>query len=570
MKRISFSILVFLIGITIFASPILAITANSSSYTVGSFGTGMVTSNSSSTNYESLSLTELAGTTRNAESDSYTSNIGFFDDTPYHRTVSITSYSVYPASSEVISTIRLYISALNYESVWANITRPDGVVEKVALSNNDYKYYTAGIVGRYDVIFYANSSIGAISSVVDYFDVTEVATSPAQQPSGGSSSTTTIIEQCTYNWDCTPWSVCSGGKQTRECKNIGTCNGTENKPIEEMKCSEALFDIVLRLDNIKLNENNSLKFKVNLEEKMGVEKIDVYVKYSIVDDNDYKIFSQIETKAIQGNLTFEKEISEIKLDDGKYILRVDILYGNLQRAFTEQSFNVVKGEIVIGKMEKWNYKIILLLLTILVVSILILWFIILAIKRARKGKRGLTRQKHYKEKKFHRRKKLRKKHLAILTGFIGIVVLLYFLLKFEITAGLTGNVIDTISKAGGKMLIIVFSLMIIFAIFLIARKMKLYIKIKEFIEKIRGGFKKKHSENMIGDLLNKKVYSSEGQFIGRVDEIILGSNRIESLRITLDKSHGFSEKGIIVSYKHLECISDVIMINQEILSFLLD
>ena len=53
----------------------------------------------------------------------------------------------------------------------------------------------------------------------------------------------------------------------------------------------------------------------------------------------------------------------------------------------------------------------------------------------------------------------------------------------------------------------------------------------------------------------------EGKLIGKVDEIILSNNRIESLRITLDKSHRLSEKGIIVSYKHLDCVKDVIKDN---------
>src|SRR3989338_10261979 len=59
----------------------------------------------------------------------------------------------------------------------------------------------------------------------------------------------------------------------------------------------------------------------------------------------YEIFSQIETKATQSNLSYQKEIEEIKLVDGEYILRVDILYGNLQRAFAEQSFKVKGGEL---------------------------------------------------------------------------------------------------------------------------------------------------------------------------------------------------------------------------------
>ena len=556
MKRIIFIIVALLL-----ISPVLAINASSTSYTVGRFSTGMVTSNSSSTNYESLSLTESAGTTRNAESDTYTTNVGFFDNTPYYRTVSISSYSVYPSSSEVVSTIRLYISALNYESVWANITRPDGIVERVALSNNDYKYYTAGIVGRYDVIFYANSSLGAISSVVDYFDVTEVAT-PTPQPPGGGSSTTTIIEQCTYNWDCTPWDLCVDGKQTRECKNIGTCKGTDNKPIEEMNCSEALFDIVLRLDSLKINEDSNLEFRVDLEEQMGIEKIDVHIKYSIINEDNYEIFSQIETKAIHGKLSLEKGINEIILIDGKYILRVDVLYGNLQRAFAEQSFEVVKGEVVeeeIGRskinilVDKFNYKIILSLIIIFTGALLISWIIVLVYNKVNKKEN----------------KKLGKKHLALFTGTIGAIVSIASLLEYK-SSSLTGNVISTMGESRGQLFGLVLILIILLLILIVGNKMKNSVKITEIFERIRGKYKKKHTENMISDLLNKKVYSSEGKLIGKVDEIILSNNRIESLRITLDKSHRLSEKGIIVSYKHLTCVNDVIMIDKEILLFLIN
>ncbi len=309
-KKTKLIALVILVGALFFFQEVSALTGNSSSYSVSMFGTGMATGNSESGNYNSTFLSESKGTTRNSESNSFTGNIGFFDNTAYSRTVSISSYSISPTSAEVGSTISLYISATNSQSVWAVVTSPNDQGQTVSLVNNEFVTYAPpSVVGTYTVTFYANSSTGAIASVIDSFELTEQTTSSGSSSSGGGggSSSTTIIERCTYNYDCTPWSVCADGKQKRICENVGTCEGNESKPTEEMQCSEALFDILLKLKNIELTENKTLKFSIDLTEKMGVEKIDVHIKYSVIKDNE-EIFSQIETKAIQESLFYEKGI----------------------------------------------------------------------------------------------------------------------------------------------------------------------------------------------------------------------------------------------------------------------
>ncbi|MGY4884900.1 MAG: hypothetical protein ACP5NZ_04955 [Nanobdellota archaeon] len=390
MKKNNLLILIAVfISLFFIINSVFALTASSSSYSVGRFSTGMTTSNISSTNYQGISLLESIGTTRNAESDSFTSNIGFFDDTVYYRTVSISSYSIYPDSPEVLSNVRLYISALNSQYVWANITRPDSVVETVSLINNDYEYYTVGIVGRYNITFYANSSMGTLSSVIDYFDVTEEVDHPSG--GGGGTRTRTIIEECYYLWDCTEWGVCSGGKQIRECANIGTCNGTTNKPLEEMQCTESLFDISLRLGNLKLGENKDLIFNLNLTEKMGVEAIDVHVKYSIINSSGYEVFSQMETKSIKNNLSYEKDISDFQLSDGDYILRIDVLYGNLQRAFTEQKFKIVTREIKEEEEKEsffnmFNYNLVFLLAGLIIILCIIVFLLVWLIRKPKRDK----------------------------------------------------------------------------------------------------------------------------------------------------------------------------------------
>ncbi len=326
-----------------------ALTASSQSYSISMFGNGIASGDSSSGNYNAVYLSEGRGTTRNAESSSFRGNIGFFEDNIYYRTVSITSYSISPDSVVIGSTITFSISALNAEQVWAKITPPNSQEYILNLVNGQSVSHLPipSVVGVYQVIFYARSSTGAIASVVDSFELTAQSGLGNSGIGSGASSGggSTIIERCTYNWDCTPWSVCSNGVQRRTCVNIGTCTGIQSKPIEETTCSEALFDISLRLDDLSVDEDGSIKFNVDLTEKIGVEKIDVHVKYSIIDSDDQEIFSQIETRAVQGKLSYEKVIDDLNLVDGNYILRTDILYGNLQRAFAEQSFIILDGRL---------------------------------------------------------------------------------------------------------------------------------------------------------------------------------------------------------------------------------
>lgn len=536
-----------------------ALTASSDNYSVSMFGTGLAVSNPSSTNYEAESLSTSQSGTRNAESNSFTANIGFFEDTPYYRTVSITSYSISPSSAVVGSTIGLYISALNSQKVWAKITSPNAQEQTLNLINGQTVNYvpSPSIVGRYEVVFYANSSTGAIASVVDYFDLTAQSTTP---PSGGGSSggggTTTIIEKCTYNWDCTPWSVCADGKQTRKCKNTGTCNGTESKPIEEMQCSESLFDIILKFKEIGLTQNETLKFSINLTETKGVEKIDVYIKYSIIDSKNNELWSQTETRAVFGDLIYEKEMSDMKLKDGNYILRVDILYGNLQRASAEQKF-MIKGKKIsieesISSLQQTN---IFVFIGIgIVVLFIILLVVYLLIKFSRISKRFGEIER--------RRGKYKRKYLAFGFAVLLIVTLLVIILKTNITGRAIRNIM---SYSWTAMLILLIAFVLILLIIL---RKKVSLSCKKITEFLSETINKRYPSNSIRGLTNKKVYSESGHYIGRVNDIVLGENRIESLKIKLDKKLKFNAKGIIISYRHVKNVSEIVVINKKLLEHL--
>ena len=628
-------LLIGLVFIFVAMQPIFALTAESDNYSVAKFGTGIQATNFSSENFEARALLITGASTRNAENDIYTANIGFWGNTTYHISVSITSSLISPESAVIGSTISLYISALNAQNVWAKIVSPNGQSQTVPLVNNEFvTYNTPSIVGRYNVTFYANSSSGAIASVVDYFDLTEQVTPVTPPPSGGGGgSTTTIIEKCTYLWDCTPWGLCADGKQKRECKNTGTCNGTESKPIEEMLCSIVLFDIALKLKDIKLTENNTLKFNIDLVEKIGTEKIDVYIKYSIIDSNNNEIFSQIETKAVQGNLSYQNEIEDFKLQDGEYTLKADIFYGYQQRASAEQRFKVKNGGIEIGIKEPVsnikkimeflnNYIIIIIIIIIIISASLYSLFIF------RKGSY---------QTRFDKPVKSKRKYLVYGLLTLLIVAFLTIILKTNIT----GRVISNILSYNWKVMLILLIIISVLVLSFIIKKRKSkkeklkviplesklssfesikigedkyleikpkpvvniivgedkYLEIKpkpeqkpetKPVENIKTKIKdkknillelkwflisllrkfKKHSKNSILGLINKKVYSESGLYIGKIKDIILGENKIESLKIKIDKKHNFKAKGIVIGYKQVKSVGEVIIISEKVLEYI--
>lgn len=551
-------ILIFLVSALFLIQSASALTANSSNYSVSMFGTGMATGNPSSANYNSTILSESKGTARNAESSSLTANIGFFENTIYYRTVSITSYSISPRSATIGSTIGLYISALNYQSVWAKITSPNNQIQTLTLVNNQYVYFlpSPSVVGRYNVIFYANSSTGAITSVVDYFDLTEQ-TTPTPQPSSRGGGTTTIIEKCTYIWDCTPWSICSEGKHKRECRNIGACTGTEGKPSEEINCSEALFDISIKLKEIKLTENKTLSFDIDLTEKTGIEKIDVYIKYSIIDKNNTEIFSQIETKAIKGDLSYQRGLEEIKLAEGEYTLRVDILYGYLQRAFAEQKFKITKeGEIEIpeekpsisGILNKNKNYILIILLTLI--------FILFLIPRLLIFIKDLRTKPEY-------LKKLKTRFFII--GVLVLLILFIAFLKLNILGGIIGIInIEKISRWFVGLLVILFFIGIFYLIIYIL-KIK---KEKSHVIKFPSKTKPTIQENRVSSLIKKEIYSESGDKIGKINNIYLQENKIYGLMIKVNKKLSKKIKKITVDYKHVKSVSDVVIIEERVLDYL--
>lgn len=493
MRRINLLAALYLIFIFFFIQSALAINASSTSYSIGMFGNGLQTSGSVSGSYSFRFVTLESPGTRNAVTGSYLTNVGFFGNTGYYESVRINSYSISPKSAVIGSTIGLYVSALNAESVWAEIISPNNQEQTLILINGDLVNYlpSPSVVGRYNVTFYANSSDGSVATILDYFDLVEQPEEPEQPGSpktgGGGGGGTTIIERnCTYIWDCTPWSVCSNGKQTRQCTNVGNCIGSENRPSEKINCTESLFDISLDTSDIKII-NNTLAFKIDLIEKMSNQKIDVHIKYSIIDSTNNEIFSQIETKAIDGTLLYEKELRELNLENGDYILRVDILYGNLQRAFSEQKFSIREQTEILDSDKT-----------------------------------------------------------------------------------MTGRVVDLFYNDEGPSYRSLIWILLVLLLFIARHKMyhalkaviSLFLKFR--VHSRHLGIKGSPHNSIMG-LMGKKVYSESGDYIGKIEDIILGKGKIDSLKIKLSRRTHFKGKGILIGYNAVWSVKDVLIAHSGII-----
>ncbi len=63
---------------------------------------------------------------------------------------------------------------------------------------------------------------------------------PSNPASGGSSGGGGFFvsqpEECIPEWECSPWSQCINGSQTRKCVDVNNCNTTEDKPPEKQAC----------------------------------------------------------------------------------------------------------------------------------------------------------------------------------------------------------------------------------------------------------------------------------------------------------------------------------------------
>ena len=395
------------------------------------------------------------------------------------------------------------------------------------------------------------------------YNVGEVIVTPIpESPSGGGSSG----GGCSYNWQCTEWfpSICpESGIQERICVNRGDCTGTKGLPNQTQTCeylgpTEPLFDIYLTLSD-KYKEicpGSKIKANINLENYAKVELLDAFMTYWIIDENNKLIAELKDTRAVkkETNFNIEMKIPE-STAEGTYRLYAEITYSGDKTAVTGESFEVLSQEdckLFSQISFNWAYLvyggigIIIILLIIILIKILKTMFKII--------KKKPKTHKEYKNKIKQNLKRIKSKtFLIILAGFMLIGVL--FIGRNSMTGFVVGNasVVNNNWNIFGFVLIIGMLGLLVFTYR------------KKIVEKIETKRMNLYSKNSLRGLIKKKTYSENGDYIGKVDEVLLRENNIDSLRIKLDKKKKFKVKGIIVNYKNVKNIGHIVVVDGNIL-----
>lgn len=312
-----------------------------------------------------------------------------------------------------------------------------------------------------------------------------------------------------------------------------------------------LMDVSTRiLDEYKIiHPGDKVLMEVTLY-NLGTEEIkDAQIRYCIETNNKEIVKCSEEAIAIYTKLQLIKEfLISPDIETGEYFIKTEVLYDNNSKASSETSFEVKR--IIFSARN--NLMINYLLSLSLGIVILMLLIVIILIYKKRKLQIGsrhyIPSDKNYSiiEKKVHQDninsiRKVRevKPEPFEETEIKGDKYL-------EIKPSSTAN----IEHKGDKSSEIPFS-----------EKDEIPLQPKKCFENLWNKHKK-YPQNSILGLINKRVYSESGYYLGKVNDIILGKNNISNLKIELDKRYNFKARGIVIDYKQVKNAGEVIIVDE--------
>ena len=147
----------------------------------------------------------------------------------------------------------------------------------------------------------------------------------------------------------------------------------------------------------------------------------------------------------------------------------------------------------------------------------------------------------------------KKKHL-IYGLTILIIIVLSLIIKISLTGGITGNIIGG-GSSYSKWVISAILIVGAIVLFLIFRK-----KIFSIFRNIKEKIVREYFSNKVFDLLNKKVYTDSGEYIGKIEDVILRKNKIDSLKIRLDRKKKYKTKGLVLKYSQVKAVKNVLIV----------
>jgi len=234
-----------------------------------------------------------------------------------------------------------------------------------------YVYESSGWSALTTTVINSNTDPVQFSALTTHFSrfaVGKVISSSAVSSTSGGSR----MSGCILKWDCSEWSKCSPeGKQTRTCNNIGTCPDGLSPPETVRECEyispeleiskikkahnetkmkkptrEALFDINVELMSEKITRDELLAAitLINFGQP-GLTDVSLhYSIYSIEDTTGNVIYEETEIIPVETQKEFVKIFDVSELDDGEYILSLDLKYeGQTEPARAEKKFVISKA-----------------------------------------------------------------------------------------------------------------------------------------------------------------------------------------------------------------------------------
>ncbi|HLD84015.1 MAG TPA: LamG domain-containing protein [archaeon] len=147
---------------------------------------------------------------------------------------------------------------------------------------------------------------------------------------------------CANTWVCTEWSLCSRDMiQSRACtlKFPKGCIPSREKPEETRECRDVLFAMLLEMDS-RLFVQSSLLMNLTLKEMNTKGAAEAIVRYVITDAEGHVIREENDTRTVERELQYWKEISIAAIPLGDYTVTVYVANRTKEFASAGKNFSI--------------------------------------------------------------------------------------------------------------------------------------------------------------------------------------------------------------------------------------
>ncbi len=327
------------------------------------------------------------------------------------------------------------------------------------------------------------------------------------------------------------------------------------------------FDAIVKIfeSSLTIGQGGFAEAELTLINKGKEPDRDTWLTYYLIGPDGKKYFETREQ-------IYEIPIGEIKLskklkvpknaEQGTWQFHMEYQTSMQPLIHVWDSFEVIKKSkkpfyFPLGSLKEFNYFWI-----IIPMSLLILLF--KRRKKEKKEKKIIKRKSHieYKNKIKRNLKRIKSR-----TFLIAILSFMFMGILFLAGNNMTGFVVSdsVIEKNNWNVFGFVLIIGILGLLTFLFRN-----KIKVSAEKVKDRIKPKHSKNSVKGLMKKKVYTWAGEYMGKVEEVILEENKIDVLKIKLCKivKKKVKKEGIVIKYNTVKWIGPLVVIDDTVLGYL--